>query len=92
MNDSIQYLRTSLLGKTRADLEAVLDLADKDGDRTLHIAELGAFMIALGVEFTETELSAASNSMSALDDGDVPLGLRRIVALYCRSSTSNQIC
>jgi hypothetical protein len=29
MNSSIQFLRTSLLGKTRADLEVVLDAADK---------------------------------------------------------------
>jgi hypothetical protein len=46
----------------------------KDGDRVLLLSELGAFMVILGVEFTETELSAASNSMSALDDGPGPPG------------------
>jgi hypothetical protein len=71
MNNSIRVLRMELLGKTREELDTVLDAADKDGDRLLSIADLGMFMEALGVEFTEKELSAASNSMSAIDDGEV---------------------
>ena len=69
MESGFNLLRTELVGKTRADIEAMFQKMDRDHSASIDQRELDALFSDMGVHFTQEEVQKALVEIDA-DDGD----------------------